>query len=101
MYPDFDSLNNEIIEQTSYDQYNYGLTYRIWFGKMYQQDLHMYAHNVSDPKRSYAKDPNDNIYWEHFRTALHNPPSEKIVDMYRYGISGDGQRQLWALYNEI
>ena len=96
MYPDFDSLNNEIIEQTSIDWYHFDGPHMNTFpGKFYQQDLHHWYHSHNYAKWYYWKDPN-NGDWAHFYTALHNPPSEKIVDMY-YNYWWGGQCQIWAL----
>ena len=49
-------------------------------------------------KWSYHKDPNND--WNHFYTALHNPPSEKIIDMYYPYNGGSGQFQIWT-YKDI
>ena len=87
-------LNEIFIEQSSHDWYrNTGPDYRLQFGKIYHQDLHHWWHWHIAPKWAYHKDYNSD--WAHFYTALHNPPSEKIVNFHYY-YPGGGQSQLWA-----
>ena len=86
-------LNNEIL--TSYDWYHFDGPHMNTFpGKFYQQDLHHWYHSHNYAKWYYWKDPNNGDWWG-FYNALHNPPSEKIVDMY-YNYWWGGQWQLWA-----
>ena len=73
-------LNEIFIEQSSYDRYrNTGPDYRLQPGKIHSQNLHIWYHWSILSKWRYDKDPNS--WWWHFYTALHNPPSEKIVDI--------------------
>ena len=66
-------------------------------GKRIQQSLHFWLHWRGYAKWYYDKDYNSD--WWYFQTALHNPPSEKIVGGL-YNTRSGWQNQLWE-YNEI
>ena len=84
---------------TSYDYYTYdaGPTYRLYLGKIYQQNLHHWWHWHIAPKWAYHKDYN--VDWTYFYTPLHNPPSEKILDMYYYYPGSGYTNQMWEYIN--
>ena len=69
----------------------------MWFGKIYQQNLHNWGHYWSYPKWFYRRDA-EWFDWYTFYKALHNNlPSEKIVSFIYYNIGyGDGH-QIWGI----